>query len=70
VNFIAGPFQWPIIGNLLEVHMADPDFPHLAFAKLSGKYGDIMSLKLGTINTGKCAKLESASANYSYDGQI
>ena len=32
---------------------ANPDFPHLAMAKLAEKYGDVMSLQLGSHNFGE-----------------
>ncbi|KAG8371000.1 hypothetical protein BUALT_Bualt13G0041600 [Buddleja alternifolia] len=42
-----GPFQFPIIGNILSLGSN----PHIAIAKLSEKYGPIMTLKLGSITT-------------------
>ncbi|KAL9245308.1 hypothetical protein vseg_018974 [Gypsophila vaccaria] len=42
-----GPKPWPIIGNM---HLLG-DKPHQNVAKLSKKYGPIMSLKLGSVPT-------------------
>ncbi|KAI3444658.1 hypothetical protein Pfo_001323 [Paulownia fortunei] len=42
-----GPYQFPIIGNILVLGSK----PHQSLAKLSRKYGPVMSLKLGSITT-------------------
>ncbi|KAG8382127.1 hypothetical protein BUALT_Bualt05G0044400 [Buddleja alternifolia] len=42
-----GPFQFPIIGNILSLGSN----PHISIAKLSKKYGPIMTLKLGSVTT-------------------
>nr|GMD49781.1 geraniol 8-hydroxylase-like [Ipomoea batatas] len=42
-----GPFPWPVIGNL---HLLGTQ-PHKSLAQLAQKYGPIMNLKLGLINT-------------------
>ncbi|KAI3444661.1 hypothetical protein Pfo_001326 [Paulownia fortunei] len=42
-----GPYQLPIIGNILDLGSK----PHQSLAKLSRKYGPVMSLKLGSITT-------------------
>ncbi|KAL6494376.1 hypothetical protein OROGR_031176 [Orobanche gracilis] len=42
-----GPYQFPIIGNILELGPK----PHQSLAKLSRKYGPLMSLKLGSKTT-------------------
>ncbi|EYU32021.1 hypothetical protein ABFS82_02G153700 [Erythranthe guttata] len=42
-----GPFQFPIIGNILELGRN----PHRSLAELSRKYGPVISLKLGRITT-------------------
>ncbi|CAG7819352.1 unnamed protein product, partial [Allacma fusca] len=46
-----GPYQWPLVGNLFQVARADPKYPHNAFMKLAEKYGEIMFLRMGTVNT-------------------
>ncbi|XP_031117154.1 geraniol 8-hydroxylase-like [Ipomoea triloba] len=42
-----GPFHWPVIGNL---HLLGTQ-PHKSLSQLAQKYGPIMNLKLGLINT-------------------
>nr|GLL39068.1 geraniol 8-hydroxylase-like [Ipomoea trifida] len=42
-----GPFPWPVIGNF---HLLGTQ-PHKSLAQLAQKYGPIMNLKLGLINT-------------------
>ncbi|KAG8391706.1 hypothetical protein BUALT_Bualt01G0215100 [Buddleja alternifolia] len=42
-----GPFQFPIIGNILSLGPK----PHQSLANLSRKYGPVMSLKLGSLTT-------------------
>ncbi|KAF3431073.1 hypothetical protein FNV43_RR25803 [Rhamnella rubrinervis] len=42
-----GPIPFPILGNLLELG----DKPHKSLAKLSQRFGPIMSLKLGQVTT-------------------
>ncbi|KAJ9550004.1 hypothetical protein OSB04_022547 [Centaurea solstitialis] len=42
-----GPTGLPIIGNLLELGPK----PHISLAKLSQKYGPLMTIRLGTITT-------------------
>ncbi|NWS61637.1 CP1A5 protein, partial [Chunga burmeisteri] len=39
-----GPRGYPILGNMLELRKD----PHLALARLSQKYGDVMEVKIGT----------------------
>ncbi|XP_019195216.1 PREDICTED: geraniol 8-hydroxylase-like [Ipomoea nil] len=46
-KFPPGPFQLPVVGNL---HLLG-DLPHKSLARLAGKYGPVMNLKLGMINT-------------------
>lgn len=38
-----GPFAWPLIGNAAQLGPA----PHLAFARLARRYGDVFQLRLG-----------------------
>ncbi|KAL7121192.1 hypothetical protein ACP275_02G168200 [Erythranthe tilingii] len=42
-----GPFQFPMIGNILELGRN----PHRSLTELSRKYGPVISLKLGRITT-------------------
>ncbi|KAL1539778.1 unspecific monooxygenase [Salvia divinorum] len=65
-NFVArkssklppGPYGLPVIGNIL--HLGPK--PHLSLAKLSHKYGPVMSLKLGSITTVVISSAEFAKA--------
>ncbi len=43
-----GPIKWPLIGNVIEIALADPVYPHLAFCKLAKKYGPVFSARLGS----------------------
>jgi hypothetical protein len=56
VNYIcciaAGPLALPLIGSVLQVALADPNRPYVAFQKLAKKYGNIMSLQLGSVSAG------------------
>ncbi|KAI3444659.1 hypothetical protein Pfo_001324 [Paulownia fortunei] len=51
-----GPYQLPIIGNIL--HLGSK--PHQSLAKLSRKYGPVMSLKLGSMTTVVVSSPETA----------
>ncbi len=42
-----GPWPWPIMGNLLMLG----EYPHLALTHWAEKYGPLMHLQLGSINT-------------------
>ncbi|CAL8121430.1 unnamed protein product [Orchesella dallaii] len=44
-----GPLPLPFIGNLLQIAWANSKEPHIAFAKLGEKYGNIMSIQLGSV---------------------
>ncbi|XP_065855336.1 cytochrome P450 76A2-like [Euphorbia lathyris] len=46
-RFPPGPPGWPIIGNLLAIGR----LPHRTINDMKQKYGDIIGLKLGSINT-------------------
>ncbi|KAG8504781.1 Cytochrome P450 1B1 [Galemys pyrenaicus] len=39
-----GPFSWPLIGNAAEVGKV----PHLSFARLAQRYGDVFQIRLGS----------------------
>ncbi|KAJ0027838.1 hypothetical protein Pint_35844 [Pistacia integerrima] len=42
-----GPPGWPIFGNMFQLGSA----PHCTLKDLRNKYGDVIWLKLGTVNT-------------------
>jgi hypothetical protein len=42
-----GPWPWPIMGNLLMLG----EHPHLTLTRWAEKYGPLMHLQLGSINT-------------------
>ncbi|RZC51352.1 hypothetical protein C5167_019775 [Papaver somniferum] len=51
-----GPPGWPIIGNILDLGMA----PHASLAKLQTKYGPLIWLRLGFVNTLVISSAEGA----------
>ncbi|CAL8121420.1 unnamed protein product [Orchesella dallaii] len=48
-NLAPGPFPLPILGNLVQLGWINATKPHVAFAKLGEKYGDVMSIQLGSV---------------------
>ncbi|CAL8121418.1 unnamed protein product [Orchesella dallaii] len=48
-NLPPGPLPLPFIGNLLQLAWINPTEPYRAFAKMSEKYGNIMSIQLGSV---------------------
>uniref|UniRef100_A0A3Q0S8L7 Cytochrome P450, family 1, subfamily C, polypeptide 2 n=1 Tax=Amphilophus citrinellus TaxID=61819 RepID=A0A3Q0S8L7_AMPCI len=40
---LPGPFAWPVVGNALQLGQ----MPHIAFARLAKKYGDVYQIRLG-----------------------
>ncbi|CAL8121416.1 unnamed protein product [Orchesella dallaii] len=48
-NLAPGPFPFPILGNLVQMAWINPIEPQIAFAKLGEKYGNIMSIQLGSV---------------------
>uniref|UniRef100_A0A3B5B008 Cytochrome P450, family 1, subfamily C, polypeptide 2 n=1 Tax=Stegastes partitus TaxID=144197 RepID=A0A3B5B008_9TELE len=40
---LPGPFAWPVVGNALQLGQ----MPHITFAKLAKKYGDVYQVRLG-----------------------
>ncbi|CAL8124638.1 unnamed protein product [Orchesella dallaii] len=44
-----GPYRFPIVGNLVQLAMINLKEPYLAFRDLSEKYGDVMSIQLGSV---------------------
>ncbi|KAF9601566.1 hypothetical protein IFM89_020422 [Coptis chinensis] len=51
-----GPAGWPVIGNLFDVGA----MPHHSFASLSKKYGPVLWLQLGAVNTMVISSAEAA----------
>ena len=51
-NDNVGPLQFPVIGNILQVYLADSTYPHRAFVKLARKYGNILWLRIGSTEAG------------------
>lgn len=47
-----GPMRLPVLGSVIHLYRANPNYPHLAMAKLSQKYGDIMSVGFGMHTAG------------------
>ncbi|MEQ2239167.1 hypothetical protein ILYODFUR_001779 [Ilyodon furcidens] len=43
---LPGPFAWPVVGNALQLGQ----MPHITFAKLAKKYGDVYQIRLGCTN--------------------
>lgn len=48
-----GPIKFPIIGNLPQLALSGEILPYKAFHKFSETYGPIMTIKLGTVESGK-----------------
>nr|XP_061798702.1 cytochrome P450 1B1-like [Nerophis lumbriciformis] len=40
---LPGPFAWPVVGNAMQLGQ----MPHIAFAKLAEKYGNVYQIRLG-----------------------
>ncbi|XP_058470486.1 cytochrome P450 1B1-like [Solea solea] len=40
---LPGPFAWPVVGNAMQLGR----MPHITFAKLAKKYGDVYQIRLG-----------------------
>uniref|UniRef100_A0AAQ5X4C5 Cytochrome P450, family 1, subfamily C, polypeptide 2 n=1 Tax=Amphiprion ocellaris TaxID=80972 RepID=A0AAQ5X4C5_AMPOC len=40
---LPGPFAWPVVGNAMQLGQ----MPHITFAKLAKKYGDVYQVRLG-----------------------
>lgn len=51
-KFPPGPLKLPIFGNALQISLADK-LTGPAYFKLAKKYGDVMSLKAGTMDSSK-----------------
>ncbi|KAK1276067.1 Cytochrome P450 76A2 [Acorus gramineus] len=55
-----GPRVWPLVGNLLDLGFNSP--PHQTLALLSQKYGPLMWLKLGAVDTVVVSSSEAATS--------
>jgi len=42
-----GPTIWPVIGNALQLKAEGGVYPHVAFTKMSKKYGNLMGIGFG-----------------------
>uniref|UniRef100_A0A8C5NB82 Cytochrome P450, family 1, subfamily C, polypeptide 1 n=1 Tax=Gouania willdenowi TaxID=441366 RepID=A0A8C5NB82_GOUWI len=40
---LPGPFAWPVVGNVMQLGQ----MPHITFAKLAKKYGNVYQIRLG-----------------------
>ncbi|KAF2307500.1 hypothetical protein GH714_029188 [Hevea brasiliensis] len=56
-RFPPGPPRWPILGNLLDLG----SMPHRTLTDLKQKYGDIIGLRLGAVNTMVILSAKAAS---------
>lgn len=54
-----GPIRLPVLGSLIQLHQAHPVYSHLALAKLSEKYGDIMSFGYGMHTAGESSTIST-----------
>ncbi|TWW72224.1 cytochrome P450 1B1-like [Takifugu flavidus] len=43
---LPGPFAWPVVGNAMQLGQ----MPHITFAKLAKKYGNVYQIRLGCSN--------------------
>ncbi|XP_047983334.1 ferruginol synthase 1-like [Salvia hispanica] len=65
-NLPPGPFPLPIVGNMLQLGTQ----PHETFAKLSKKYGPLMSVNLGSLYTVIVSSPEMAKEIMHKHGQV
>ncbi|XP_047968177.1 ferruginol synthase-like [Salvia hispanica] len=65
-NLPPGPFPLPIVGNMLQLGTQ----PHESFAKLSKKYGPLMSVHLGSLYTVIVSSPEMAKEVMQKYGQV
>lgn len=56
-RFPPGPPRWPILGNLFDLGA----MPHRTLTDLKQKYGDVIGLKLGAVNTTVVLSAKAAS---------
>ncbi|KAF5177316.1 Cytochrome p450 [Thalictrum thalictroides] len=57
-----GPPGWPVVGNLFDLSRA----PHLSLSILSQKYGPVLWLRLGAVNTMVVSSAEAATEFFRY----
>ena len=48
----SGPLPLPFIGNIIDIFLADRQYPFKALSKLAQKYGDVLSVRLGSVDMG------------------
>nr|AJD25181.1 cytochrome P450 CYP76AH1 [Salvia miltiorrhiza] len=65
-NLPPGPFPYPIVGNMLQLGAN----PHQVFAKLSKRYGPLMSIHLGSLYTVIVSSPEMAKEILHRHGQV
>ncbi|KDP27487.1 hypothetical protein JCGZ_20022 [Jatropha curcas] len=61
-RFPPGPPGWPILGNLLDLGT----MPHRTLTKLREKYGGVIGLRLGSVNTMVILSAKPASELFKY----
>ncbi|XP_055358473.1 cytochrome P450 1B1 isoform X2 [Betta splendens] len=66
---IPGPLPWPLIGNAAQMGQA----PHLYFARMAKKYGDVFQIRLGCRNVvvlnGDCVKQALVGRGFDFAGR-
>ncbi|XP_069088667.1 cytochrome P450 2J2-like [Pleurodeles waltl] len=66
-NFPPGPFSWPIIGCLPSLDFAEPQ---VAINKLSGKYGDIFRVDMGSFRFVVLSGFQTIKEAFVHQGDI
>ncbi|ODM94784.1 Methyl farnesoate epoxidase [Orchesella cincta] len=49
-NASPGPLRFPLVGSLIQIAKIHPTQPYVAFTKMKEKYGDVISIKLGSVD--------------------
>jgi len=52
-----GPLRFPSFGNLIQIGLENK-IAHIALHNLAKKYGDVMSVKMGLVETGQRKQME------------